>query len=262
MSDKTRSIPVLPDAETFGERLFAAFRANDPALAPFCTPAIADTFYRLTKEMLEVNAHMNITAITAPDEVIVKHYADCALIAPLIPEGARMCDIGCGGGFPSLPIAILRPDVRITAVDSTKKKLDYVANTAALLSLPNLSVKASRAEVLGGDVLYREHFDFVTARAVARMQVLCEWCLPLVKRGGTFLAMKGRGGEEELAEAKNAIEVLGGKTVFCRTLSLIDPFSLVTDDDAMRRTLIAVEKVLPTPKQYPRENAQITKKPL
>lgn len=262
MSDKTKSIPALPNRETFGARLYAAFRANDGALDAYCTEEIAEKLYRLTEEMLRVNAYMNITAITEPDEILVKHYADCALIVPLIPEGARLCDIGCGGGFPSLPIAILRPDVRITAVDSTKKKLDYVQSTADLLGLANLSVKSARAEALGREVTYREHFDFVTARAVARMNVLSEWCLPLVRRGGVFLAMKGRDGSIEHEEAQTAIEALGGKTRFCRELTLCDPFSPTADEDAMKRTLIAVEKILPTPKQYPRENAQISKKPL
>ncbi len=262
MSDTQSPTPILPGEAEFSEMLYAAFLANDPALKAYCTDAVARSFYRLTEEMLRVNAYMNITAITEPHDITVKHYADCALIAPLIPQNARLCDIGCGGGFPSLPISILRPDVRITAVDSTKKKLDYVQSTAALLELPNLSTKAARAEELGRDITFREQFDVVTARAVARMNVLCEWCLPLVKRGGMFLAMKGRDSMTEHTEAACAIDTLGGKSVLCRELQLIDPFSKDADTDTMKRTLICVEKVLPTPKQYPRANAQISKKPL
>ena len=166
--------------EQFRDLFFRALQANSDtlgtpdALAPYMTKEISDTFHALTEEMLRVNAYMNLTAITDVCEITVKHYADCALIAPFLPEHAAMCDVGTGGGFPSLPIAVLRPDVRITAVDSTQKKLDYVAATAHLLGLTNLTVKASRAEELGKDPAFREQFDAVTARAVARMNVLCE----------------------------------------------------------------------------------------
>ncbi|MBQ7298728.1 MAG: 16S rRNA (guanine(527)-N(7))-methyltransferase RsmG [Clostridia bacterium] len=256
--------------EQFRERFLRALAVNcdtlgvPDALQPYMTEKIADTFYALTDEMLRVNAYMNLTAITDPDEIIVKHYADCALIAPYIPQNASMCDVGTGGGFPSLPIAILRPDVRITAVDSTQKKLDYVASAARLLGLDNLSVRAARAEELGRSPDFREAFDIVTARAVARMNVLCEWCLPLVRKNGLFLAMKGRDGMNEYEEAKNAIDTLGGIAVLTTPYILRDPSSPAAenDGDAMSRVLLSVKKRQFTPKQYPRANAQIAKKPL
>lgn len=255
---------TLPAYEEFHTLFTKALLANDPdnTLSAYCTEDISRAFYRLTEEMLRTNAHMNITAITDIPGILIKHYADCAMIAPMIPQNAHLCDVGCGGGFPSLPIAILRRDVRITAVDSTQKKLDYVRNTAVLLGLSNLTTKAARAEELGKNDLFRENFDFVTARAVARMNVLCEWCLPLTKPGGTFLAMKGRGGAAEHDEAKHAISVLGGKTFSVREIVLCDPFCADADEDAMRRCLISVKKETSTPKQYPRANAQIAKKPL
>ena len=255
--------------EQFRDLFFRALQANSDtlgtpdALAPYMTKEISDTFHALTEEMLRVNAYMNLTAITDVCEITVKHYADCALIAPFLPEHAAMCDVGTGGGFPSLPIAVLRPDVRITAVDSTQKKLDYVAATAELLGLTNLTVKASRAEELGKDPAFREQFDAVTARAVARMNVLCEWCLPLVKKNGIFLAMKGRDGMIEYEEAKNAIDVLGGAAQNTLPYELRDPFADGSDtSDAMSRVLLCVRKRQFTPKQYPRANAQIAKKPL
>lgn len=259
--------------EAFRSLFTRALCENDEALECYCTQTVCDRFFLLTNEMLRVNAYMNITAITSLSGILVKHYADCALLAPLLPEHASLCDIGCGGGFPSLPIAILRDDITVTAVDSTKKKLDYVAETAQLLELSNLKVKNARAETLGTQPEYREAFDVVTARAVAAMNILCEWCLPLVRKGGSFLAMKGKNGEEELRAAQNAVSVLGGKTQFCRTYLLKYPFSEEqeafdtserndTSTEAMRRCIISVSKQAPTPKQYPRSNAQISKKPL
>ncbi len=254
--------------EQFRERFFRALSVNnktlgtDNALEPYMQPTVADTFYALTEEMLRVNAFMNLTAITELDEILVKHYADCALIAPFLPDHAKMCDVGTGGGFPSLPIAILRPDVSVLAVDSTQKKLDYVANTASLLGLSNLRIQAARAETLGQMPEFREAFDVVTARAVARMNVLCEWCLPLVKKEGIFLAMKGRDGMTEYEEAKNAIDVLGGVARMTAPYVLRDPFTAEENNDAMSRVLLCVKKRQFTPKQYPRANAQIAKKPL
>ncbi|MBE6658461.1 MAG: 16S rRNA (guanine(527)-N(7))-methyltransferase RsmG [Ruminococcaceae bacterium] len=254
--------------EQFKDRLFRAFDANSAtlgtpgALDAYCKEPIADRFYALTEEMLRVNEHMNLTAITAPDEIIVKHYADCALIAPYLPANASLCDVGTGGGFPALPIAILRPDISVLAVDSTQKKLDYVAGTAALLGLSNLRIKAARAEALGQTPDFRKAFDVVTARAVARMNVLCEWCLPLVKKEGLFLAMKGRDGMIEYEEAKHAIDVLGGCAQMTTPYVLRDPFAAEETGDAMSRVLLCVKKRQFTPKQYPRANAQIAKKPL
>ena len=275
LSQKPEILPFPSvSKEDFRSLFTRALCENDEALERYCTQEICDRFFLLTDAMLRVNAYMNITAITSLHGILVKHYADCALLAPLLPEHASLCDIGCGGGFPSLPIAILRSDISVTAVDSTKKKLDYVAETASLLGLSNLKVKNARAETLGVQSEYREAFDVVTARAVAAMNILCEWCLPLVRKGGSFLAMKGRNGEEELHAAQNAVSVLGGKTRFCRTYLLKDPFSGEQEPDptqgsneqvgteAMRRCIISVYKQSPTPKQYPRSNAQISKKPL
>ncbi len=239
-----------------------AFTANGLSSALYLSPAVVEKFHLLTEELLRCNTYMNLTAITAPEDIIIKHYVDCALAADLIPQHASLADIGTGAGFPSLPFAILRPDITITAIDATQKKLDYVASVASLLGLTNLTVHSARAEELGRESSYRETFDIVSARAVARMNILAEWCLPLVKKGGYFLAMKGKAADEESAEAAHAIDVLGGVIETSRHFTLTDPFSQTDDQTALQRCLILVRKRQFTPKQYPRTNAQISKKPL
>ncbi|MBO5248787.1 MAG: 16S rRNA (guanine(527)-N(7))-methyltransferase RsmG [Clostridia bacterium] len=218
-------------------------------------------FSFLTDEMLRVNGQMNLTAVTEPREIAVKHYADCAAIADLPKIGDTVCDIGAGAGFPTLPLAILRPDLRITAVDSTEKRMRYVAETASLLGLEGVNTLTARAEELGKNTEYREAFDFVTARAVAPLNILCELCLPLVSVGGRFCALKSVGGREELEQAKNAGACLGASVTEVREFFLKDPFACMPRD-ALRRMLIVFEKTKPTPEQYPRRYAKIQSKPL
>lgn len=209
----------------------------------------------LALHMLEVNKTLNLTAIKDEDGVILKHLVDSSAVVPFIPENASICDIGCGGGFPSLVIAILRPDVSVFSVDSVSKKVAYVENTAKLFGLSNESVSNERAEILGqGDK--REIFDIVTARAVGRLNLICELCLPLVKLGGAFLAMKSLSTNEELEEAKKAIELLGGKVENVFTYTLSD------EKEIIERSIVVIRKVKNTPVRYPRNNSQIAKKPL
>ena len=209
----------------------------------------------LSNHMLEVNKTLNLTAIKDEDGVILKHLVDSTAIIPFIPENATLCDIGCGGGFPSLVIAILRPDVSVFSVDSVSKKVAYVENTAKLLGLTNESVSNERAEVLGqGDK--REKFDIVTARAVGRLNLISELCLPLVKVGGSFLAMKSLSTDEELEEAKKAIELLGGK------VEKVFSYTLTDGNEEIDRSIVVIKKVKNTPPKYPRNNSQIAKKPL
>lgn len=209
----------------------------------------------LSNHMLEVNKTLNLTAIKDEDGVILKHLIDSTAIIPFIPENATLCDIGCGGGFPSLVIAILRPDVSVFSVDSVSKKVAYVESTARLLGLTNESVSNERAEVLGqGDK--REKFDIVTARAVGRLNLISELCLPLVKVGGSFLAMKSLSTDEELEEAKKAIELLGGK------VEKVFSYTLTDGNEEIDRSIVVIKKVKNTPPKYPRNNSQIAKKPL
>ena len=160
-----------------------------------------EKFWNLTQLMLETNAVMNITAITDVEKIIPLHYADCVKIADLIPQNASVVDIGCGGGFPILPLAIVRPDLRLLGIDSTEKKARYVGETAKKLGLQVKTV-AGRAEELAKDPNMRQSFDIAISRAVARLNILDELCMPFVKPNGCFIAMKGAAGIEEYQEAE------------------------------------------------------------
>lgn len=224
----------------------------------FCTDAHIEAFYALTQHMLSVNKVMNITAITEVDKIIALHYADCAMVASQIPSGAHVADVGCGGGFPTLPLAILRPDIHIIAIDSTEKKVRYVADTAECLRLLQqitpLSARVEQLAVPGS--AHREQYDVVISRAVARLRMLDELCLPLAKVGGCFLALKGAAGPEEYEEAKHGIQRLGGGAVVC------EPYTLHLQDGSEMRHLVTVQKKNPTPPAYPRAFAKIKSAPL
>lgn len=226
----------------------------------FANDALGERFWTLTERMLAVNSYMNLTAITDPDEIIVKHYADSLLAARYLPEGAKVIDIGCGGGFPSLPLALARPDVSITSIDSTAKKIAYIEETARLLSVSNICPITARAEDLAFDENYREKFDVAIGRAVARLNVLSELCLPFVKLGGTFVAMKGAKAKEEADEAISAITKLSAKLTVLNSTLLSSIGN--SESEKEERYLIISEKVEKTPKNYPRNYSQIKKKPL
>ncbi len=213
-------------------------------------------FHGFTEYLLEVNAHTNLTAIRSIPDVIGKHLVDSLFAAETIPNGASVLDLGCGPGFPSIPLAIARPDLKVTALDSTAKKIAFVKDAAARLGLSNLSAYAGRAE---DAALAKQlgHFDVVVSRAVARLQVLDELCLPYVKIGGFLLAMKGAKAEEELAEAQRGISILGGgrpERIACALLP--------ANGEPEARALIKIPKIKQTPPSYPRSYAAILKKPL
>ncbi len=216
----------------------------------------ASLLSKISEHMIEVNKTLNLTAIKDEDGIVLKHLVDSSACVNFIPKNASICDIGCGGGFPSLVIASLRDDVKILSVDSVTKKVKYVEDTARLFSLDNISVSSERAEALGQDSLYREKFDVATARAVGRLNLICELCLPLVRTGGVFIAMKAQSTDEEINEAKNAIELLGAK------IEEVKKYTLTNGNEEIERSIIIIRKVKNTPLKYPRNNSQIAKKPL
>lgn len=218
-------------------------------MSQYAEGEMGEKFAVLFDELIAFNKITNLTAITECEEVALRHFADSLTAADKIPAGATVIDVGCGGGFPTLPLAIARPDLAITALDSTAKKLVFVENMAKKLSL-NLKTLAARAEEIPE---YRESFDVATSRAVARMNLLTELCLPLVKVGGRFVAMKGASGREELREAEGGIHKLGG------SVKEVDAFTLLS---AGERVIVTVEKTSPTPQAYPRPWGKIKKKPL
>lgn len=211
-------------------------------------------FDMLAERLIEQNKTMNLTAITEPDEVVIKHFVDSiSLLSAVTPEeGAKVLDLGTGAGFPGIPLLICRPDIKLTMVDSTAKKLRYVASTVEALGL-NAETLHSRAEEAGKQPEYREQYDIVCSRAVAALNLLCEYCLPFVKVGGVFAAMKSAKADEEIDLAKNALKTLGGKIIDKKTFTL---------SDGGERTIIIIKKVSQIPPKYPRPSAQIAKKPL
>ena len=239
--------------EQFNEIFTQVFQKN--GLDEYIQPAIMEKFAALTKRMVEVNAVMNITALTTEEKIIPLHYADCLKVAAYIPKNAHVLDVGCGGGFPILPLAVIRPDLHLTGLDSTEKKIRYVQSTADELGL-NIQTIAGRAEDVAKLPAHRDGYDVVIGRAVARMNVLDELCIPFVKPNGRFIAMKGAAGAEEFEEAALGVEKLGG---IARDLLEYD---LHLVDGCEKRTLLFVEKVSRTPKEFPRAFGAIKKRPL
>ena len=241
--------------EGFLDLLHTAFSAN--GLNSFLDEEKSDKLFGLTVRLLEENKKYNLTAITDLPRVVLNHYADSAVLCKYIGQGAHVIDVGCGAGFPSLPLAILRPDLKITAIDSTAKRITYVNDTAKLLDVDNITAFAMRAEDGGQNPTCRERFDVCTARAVAHMRILCELCLPFVKVGGEMIAMKGPSAADENKDAENAIRILGGKITDVKDITLSDG-----NGDEINHPLVFVKKVKDTPKEYPRQYARVLKKPL
>ncbi|MFC6463594.1 16S rRNA (guanine(527)-N(7))-methyltransferase RsmG [Marinilactibacillus sp. GCM10026970] len=216
------------------------------------------TQFKLYLELLqEWNEKINLTAITEQEEVYLKHFYD-SLTAGLYVDFSKgvhsLCDVGSGAGFPSIPLKILYPELSITIVDSLKKRINFLEVVVDALNLTDVELLHDRAETFGQNKQYRATYDFVTARAVARMSVLAELCLPLVKKGGSFIAMKAAHAPEELKDAEKAIATLGGK--------IKDDFAFELPREAGERHIIMIDKKKETPNKYPRKPGTPNKTPL
>lgn len=216
-------------------------------------------FAQFYEDMLEKNQVMNLTGITERREVIVKHYIDSLLPTCLLPDfpkpGTRLLDLGSGAGFPGIPLAIAFPNLQLTLMDSLNKRIVYLTDEIEKLGLQNhTEALHARAEELARQAGQREAYDYCSSRAVARLAVLSEYCLPFVKVGGRMLAYKAGEIEEELSEAQFAIKKLGGTT------DQVVSFSL--PDDAGKRSLVVIRKIKETPRIYPRKAGMPTKAPL
>lgn len=212
-----------------------------------------DTYYHL---LVEWNEKMNLTAITDREEVYLKHFYDSISMAFYVDltESITLCDVGAGAGFPSIPLKICFPNLNVTIVDSLNKRITFLNHLAEQLELDGVQFVHDRAETFGQNPKYREQFDLVTARAVARLSVLSELCLPLVKRGGQFVSMKGAAAENEYEDAKGAIRQLGG--------ILKEEYAFSLPQEESDRHIFVFYKKRATPKKFPRKPGTPNKSPL
>ncbi len=209
-------------------------------------------FKKYYELLVEYNQKFNITAITEKEQVYIKHFIDCLLGIDFIESGSvKLIDVGSGGGFPAIPIKIMREDIELTMLEATGKKCEFLRVVCEELKLNNVTVVNDRAEIKAKDENFREKFDYCTARAVARLNTLCEYCTPFIKKGGKFLAFKGDV-NEELEESKNAFSVLN--------LKLEDKKEFLLED--AKRCVLKILKTDFTNKKYPRGNGKERKNPL
>lgn len=227
-----------------------------------CRAEFAKYSFELTEEqyrkfdiyadfLVEYNKNVNLTAITEPDEILLKHFIDSVLLLKYveIPENSSLIDVGTGAGFPSIPLKIMRNDIKITLLDSLAKRITFLEKLCGRLEITAEFIHG-RAEDVAQNAEYREKFDFSCARAVANLAVLSEYCIPFVKQGGYFLSMKGRG--EDIDGARNAVKILGGE------IGVISEYTLEND----ARKIILIKKISQTSAKYPRKSVQIKKKSL
>ncbi len=221
-----------------------------------CPADLGKQLLQFEEQLLETNKVMNLTAITDPQEMMKKHYWDSIfpIAKGVFPQGATVVDVGCGAGFPSLPLKFARPDLQMTLLDSLQKRLNFIDGVIAAQNLNGIQTLHARAEDAGRNKELRGSFDIAVSRAVAELSKLAEYCLPLVKKGGALIAYKGATAEEELENAKTAIKILGGK------VEEVYQYTLPEEED--KRAIIVIRKISDTPKAYPRSPKAIKEKPI
>ena len=215
-----------------------------------------EQFNRYFELLIEWNEKINLTAITEPKDVAIKHMIDSitAYDEKIFQDGVTVIDVGTGAGFPGLPLKIFCPKIKLTLMDSLNKRIKFLQTVVEELGLQDVECVHARAEEGARNKKYRESFDIAVSRAVARLPILCEYCLPFVKKGGHFIALKGMQFHEEAEEAAKAIKVMGGSKTEIR------PVKLPELDD--KRAVITITKTMPTPKAYPRKAGTPTKNPI
>ena len=226
------------------------------ALGIALSEAQTDQFMQYLSLLLEWNEKMNLTAITDPVEVVQKHFIDCISVLPHLDlqGGETMIDVGTGAGFPGVPLKIASPALQVTLLDALQKRLTFLDTLTQSLDLYDVTLVHSRAEDGGQNPDLREQFDLCVSRAVANLAVLLEYCLPFVKVGGKLTALKGPDAAQEIEQAQNALQILGGK------VTAVIPITIPQTD--LQHQLVLVEKIAPTPQRYPRKAGKISKKPL
>ena len=213
-----------------------------------------EQFYQYMELLLSWNEKMNLTAITKPEEIIVKHFIDSITIAKYIDRNKKLIDVGTGAGFPGIPLKIIRPDIQITLLDSLAKRVQFLEEVIKQLELEKIEAIHFRVEEFGKDKKYREQFDYATSRAVANLSTLSEYLLPLVKINGICICMKGSTVKEEIEQSQKAIMLLGGK------VEEIEGFKLPESD--IDRHVILLRKSKITPAKYPRKPGTPSKEPI
>lgn len=213
-----------------------------------------EKLYKYMQLLIEWNEKINLTAIIEPEDIILKHFVDSLTISKEIFENSKVADIGTGAGFPGIPLKIVNPKSEIVLIDSLNKRINFLNEVINKNKLEGITAVHARAEEIGHNKNYRNQFDFVTSRAVAKLNVLLEYMLPLVKVGGKCICLKGPNIEEELKEAKNAMEILGGE------IEKIEEITLPDSDN--KRTIIVIIAVKQLPNTYPRKAGTPTISPL
>ena len=213
-----------------------------------------EKLYKFMNLLLEWNEKINLTAITEPEDIILKHFVDSITIKKYIKSENKVLDMGTGAGFPGIPLKIISSDTNFTLVDSLNKRIIFLNEVCDKLKLDKIENIHSRAEELAKNKKYREQYDIVTSRAVARLASLVEYMLPFVKVGGRCICMKGSNVDEELTEAKKAINILGGE------IEKVDKFLLPNSD--IERNIVIIKKIKNTSSKYPRKPGTATKQPI
>lgn len=238
------------DFSSFSEEM----KANLDALKFDLNDRQIGNFYDFMNLLIEKNKVMNLTGITEPKEVILKHFIDSLTILKYINENDSVIDVGTGAGFPGIPLKIAKESLEITLLDSLNKRINFLNEVIENINLDKIKTIHGRAEDFGQNAEYREKYDVAVSRAVAPLNILLEYMLPFVTTGGKCICMKGSNCDEEIENAKNAIEILGGK------IEKIEKFNLPNSDN--NRTIFIIKKIKKTGKQYPRKAGIPTKNPI